>query len=57
MELKVNLPALPVVISAAIVINATWVYVVFGVFAVWWGWGFALLTRDIRRARRREAGT
>jgi ABC-type dipeptide/oligopeptide/nickel transport system permease subunit len=54
MEMKAALPPLPVVILVVVLINATWAYAVFGVAAVWWGGGFALLTRDIRRARRAE---
>lgn len=56
MELKAAFPSLPVVILAVIVINATWVYIVFGVLVAWWVGGHALLTRHIRRARRAELG-
>jgi hypothetical protein len=53
-ELKVAVPSLPAAIAGVILIDATWVYVVFGAFAVWWIWGHARLTREIRRARRAE---
>ena len=56
MELKVAVPAFPVVIVVVILIDATWAYVVLGVLAVWWGCGLAMLTRGIRRARRAELG-
>jgi hypothetical protein len=56
MELKVAGPSLPVVVLVVVIIDATWAYVVFGALAVWWSWGFAMLTRDIRRARRAELG-
>lgn len=53
-QLKTGIPALPPVVVASLLIDVTWVYVAFGVFAVWWLWGFARLTRDIQRARRAE---
>ena len=56
MELKVAVPAFPVVIVVVILIDATWAYVVLGVLAFWWGCGLAMLTRGIRRARRAELG-
>lgn len=55
-EVRAAVPSLPVVIWVVIVIDATWAYLVVGGLAAWWGWGFAMLTRDIRRARRAELG-
>jgi hypothetical protein len=54
LNLKLSCPWIPVLILFAFYLNATWAYVVLGVMVVAEACGLALLTRDIRRARRAE---
>jgi Flp pilus assembly protein TadB len=53
-SLRLDLLSLPLLMAAVIFINVTWLDVLLGVWVVFSGVSLALLTRDIRRARRAE---
>jgi hypothetical protein len=53
--LKIALPSIPVCVVAMIIINETWLYVLFAVLFLAWAESLWGISRDIKRARRTEA--
>jgi hypothetical protein len=49
--LKMSLPAAPLIVLLAILIDKTWTYVVFGLWATLWLASLASISIQIRRSR------
>ena len=53
--LKIALPSIPVCIVVMIIMQETWLYVLFAVLFVAWAESLWGMSRDIKRARRTDA--